>query len=399
MNWQVPASAILVSFSLATGSFSAPPTQPTTKEIAAWIEQLGSRGFAEREAAAAKLRSLDYLPLELKEAAESPNAEIAFRAKAIVREIRDRLLTRHIEKCVAPINKIGLDFFVERMTQGDGYATEDRWRMIQSLADGLSDSTTRLGHAGFSRAASDWAKTPVDSTSAQLVAGSVPLGGNEFEFRGLKGLILLSPKSMPRLRDLHESIVIILGDCDGAESIYSSLLICTGKIGPITRLVNCIVLSPDHIDFEPRNGRPFLHGSFIQANEIRGERIDSISNTLLNSKVPSKFGSFGDQFLKSEQGPLQLVKMFDPASLGLKTTFDNGQTRIASLDAKSAFAKAGLRSGDELLAVNKAKWSSNDQFRIELRKALVRDSLTLKVRRGNQDIELRLRSKDVTKDD
>jgi hypothetical protein len=395
------AFATVALISLAPGWLSAQPVEPSTKEIAAWIEQLSSRRFAEREAASAKLRALNDVPPELEQATMSSDAEVASRAKSIVREIKDRRLILKIQKCVEPINKIGLDLFVQKMAEQDGYATEDRLTMIQALADGLSGCTQRLGHPGFLQDARHWATTLIDPASASLI-GSVQLGGGkDFRNLGHKGFILLSPKSMPQLLYSDESILIILGDFEGAQSIRNSLLICTGKIGPISSLKNSIVLTPHGLKFGGGlAGLGLLDGSFIQASDIGGDLI-STNNIFLSREFNPVFlsGSFGDQFLKSENGPLQLIKMFDPANFGLHAKFANGQTRVASLTANSSFAKAGLRSDDELLSVNRTKWSSCEQFRVELRKALVKDSLTLQVRRNNQVIELRVKTVDEPKDD
>ena len=79
-------SALLVA---AAGAAPVPP--PNAREAPPLIEKLGSEDFAEREAATKRLDELGLLALsELRAATQSENAEIADRAKDLVRKIERR---------------------------------------------------------------------------------------------------------------------------------------------------------------------------------------------------------------------------------------------------------------------------------------------------------------------
>ncbi len=85
--------AILLSVSalIATVAVAAPIPPPTAREATLLIEKLGSEDFAEREAASKRLDELGLLALaELRAATKSENAEIADRAKDLVKKIERR---------------------------------------------------------------------------------------------------------------------------------------------------------------------------------------------------------------------------------------------------------------------------------------------------------------------
>ena len=135
---------------LAAQSPAAAPRNdaPSLREIAAWIEQLGSAKFAEREAATRKLVSLDEVPEALEKARISPDLEVSHRANRIVEQINERNLDRRIQEALAPINAIGLDLFVELMVRRAGYALLAEGlppgEMQESVASGEDSSKGKI---------------------------------------------------------------------------------------------------------------------------------------------------------------------------------------------------------------------------------------------------------------
>ncbi len=86
-------SALLLGVStlLIAAAVGAPIPPPTAREATQLIEKLGSEDYAEREAASKRLDDLGLLALaELRAATKSDNAEIADRAKDLVRKIERR---------------------------------------------------------------------------------------------------------------------------------------------------------------------------------------------------------------------------------------------------------------------------------------------------------------------
>ncbi|VTS02649.1 Uncharacterized protein OS=Isosphaera pallida (strain ATCC 43644 / DSM 9630 / IS1B) GN=Isop_3205 PE=4 SV=1 [Gemmata massiliana] len=85
------ALTLCVSAFLVAPSATAPVPPPSAREVPHLVEKLGSEDFAEREAATKRLDELGLLALsDLRAATLSENAEIADRAKDLVRKIERR---------------------------------------------------------------------------------------------------------------------------------------------------------------------------------------------------------------------------------------------------------------------------------------------------------------------
>ena len=86
-----------------------------------------------------------------------------------------------------------------------------------------------------------------------------------------------------------------------------------------------------------------------------------------------------------------MVKWFDPAALGLKVTHADGEARVDGLTEDKPLAKSGLKTGDVIQLINGRGWVDADQFVRDLRRALARDSATLRVKRGGKSEDLPVR--------
>lgn len=395
MTRQITLGALITLLTFATDpALAQPPSKktagPSAKELATWIEQLGSRRFAEREAASRKLLALDEIPRQLDQATRSADAEVARRARIIVGRIKERNLDKRIRACLEPINKVGLDLVVERMTNRPTYPTDKRWKMLQDFADGLSASATRLGYAGFREPAAIWAKWPnlIDLSlrnDKRLQASAKAVNPSYADMD--RAICLRSDRNL-RPTSAFTSIVIVLGDIESLDFIDDSLVICIGRIGKIYHIDGSMILATESLD-ELDSGR----NSLLQVGTLRKAQ-DTSGCCFVNHNGPRLPNTVSDQFSTTDQGPLQLLKLFDPANLGLNVKFENGQTRVTGLSVQSPFAKAGLRLGDELLSLDHKNWESYEQFRVALRKALANDSILLKARRDNHILNLRIQVED-----
>src|SRR5438067_1458670 len=97
MRYALP---LCVSALLLAAAVAAPVPPPNAREATLLIEKLGSEDFAEREAATKRLEELGLLALaEVRAATKSENAEIADRAKDLVRKIERRAAN---DRAIAP---------------------------------------------------------------------------------------------------------------------------------------------------------------------------------------------------------------------------------------------------------------------------------------------------------
>jgi hypothetical protein len=362
---------------------------PSAEEIASWVGQLGSPKFTEREAASRRLAALDSVPMALEAATESAKPEIARRAKAAVKAIQDRDAERRLQKDLAPINSMGLDLFIEKMVNQPGYATDERWRHVKLLVDGLARRAGSFTYKDYTKTFPDGTKLPPPENGigtvmrdSRLLEKGVPSNDNV-----ISGCLVLSSNSVARSLVVNCSVLIIIGDYQGSAQICHSFVICTGKIGTIRLVDNSIVLAAGEF-----KGAPEANESLFQVKSMNDPPAGSGNFYFGLKSVP---GNQHQQnvFPQTDAGPLNLVKFFDAARIGLRTKQVKGATLAESVAAESMFALSGLRTGDELLAINNDKWRDPEEFRTMLRRGLGQhETMTLRVGRGDRILQLTVKT-------
>jgi S1-C subfamily serine protease len=106
--------------------------------------------------------------------------------------------------------------------------------------------------------------------------------------------------------------------------------------------------------------------------------------------VTIKGNKKGTTVTENESVPLGLVKFFEPSSEGLTVEPAKGGVRLKATEAGKPYAKAGLKPGDVITAVNGKPVDSPESFRQAFRRALAEgDKASFRVRRGDKTLELR----------
>jgi PDZ domain len=363
--------------------------EPSAKEIAAWIEQLGSAKFAERESASRKLAALDDVPDALENAIDSANPEIARRAKAAVRNIRERNFERLLQKDLAVINAAGFDLFLERMQHQPGYATDSRWRSLERVIDGMTARAGKLGNVGYRKPFDDCTTMPVHAELSPLGEGGsrLLLEGLNTRYSKMSRCVVACAGSFSRVNTIDHCVLLVNGDIDGSSSLSESFVLCTGRIGRVMRIQNCIVLSNG--DF---TGGISARNTFFQVRSV--DRQSSASgNTYINLKSVSGASESDNKFVETGEGPLSMIKFFDLERLGLRVKLVDGETRVESIAEDSLLGRAGLQKGDSLLSLGEQKLDSSERLKDLLLRALGREKeITFNIRRGERTMDLNVKT-------
>ena len=89
---------------------------------------------------------------------------------------------------------------------------------------------------------------------------------------------------------------------------------------------------------------------------------------------------------------LNLVHFFDPAQVGIEVKSMNEGVRVEALAAAKSFAGAGVREGDQIVAVDGVKLDSVEVFRRLLRRRMQESNLiALEIRRGDKPLRIVVR--------
>lgn len=382
--YRILTVAILIP-SLATAQDK--PAALTPSEITRLIAQLDSKQFREREMATKKLLALEDVPPALEAATKSPSPETARRAALIVEQIQSRNQEKRVQRELAKINQIGLDYFLDRMVLNKEFPTANRWRTAADLADAIAASANKLGYAGCVVPKSNWNGLPLvtDAPRRTERLARVAIDGHNARTQFWDCLVL-SSGSIGRMGTVRNSIIYINGDFDGANALQNCVLICTGNVGPISNVTGSIVLTPGKFGTTST-----LRNSFLQTAGVGATRTAE-GNMFVNLKQVDGADPTANRFVQADKGPLTMVKWFDPSALGLKVTHADGEARVDGLTDGKPLAKSALQAGDVIQLIDGRGWVDAEQFVRELRRALARDSATLRVKRGGkiEDIPVRL---------
>lgn len=379
----VIAGIFLVSWTCA----AAEEPKPTRDEVPKLIENLGSKRYAEREAAAKRLALLDDVSPELQAATQSANAEISRRTKSIVAAITKRREKEVIAQEVAAINRIGFDRYVDRLVLSPSFNTEKHWTALAHAAEFVWDKANKLGHTGTLPQVR-WAElTLLTELPLRYVQSSrVLVDGHTDRFRGFRGCFAVSSAAIDRFSEIRDSIVIINGDLPRLSSVMNSLVICTGDVGPISSMRGSVLLTTGRFD-----GTSGAQNSLVEAQKSN-RLATGESNVYVNMGKAENDSS--NRYVQTEQSPLLALKMFTPEMLGATFKHDKLEALVESVAEKSALAVAGLRNGDVLLSVEHDKWSNEDEFRTLLRKKSGQPGATWTIRRGGREMTLNVKFED-----
>jgi hypothetical protein len=372
----------------------ADPDPPPSTEIEKLIAQLGSESFQMREAATRQLQQHEEAIPALRRALKSPDGEVARRAESIleffVRQEKKRAFTQ-----LTVLGKEGrVDQAVEKLVRRKQWDDEDAcWQVMAELAGRLSDLEGR-----------EFGTVSLQTTKYLAVPA------HDFRRYREKVQPAIVIGSTLSARDLEPTAVVVRAEALSAGRMYRvSLFATSGPAKPLL-LIESVVFAGDSVtvtdasrslivcdgDFTETG---HVHDSLIIArgdvhcfNEIKNSRIitggtvhlERKSAELLNTKVKEK-----------EARPLGFVTFFDPAQLGIKVEKADGGLRVKEAAREKPFARAGLRAGDLVIALDSTPVTDPEVFRRLLRaKVAVEGELAVKLRRGEQTLELRVPCKD-----
>jgi hypothetical protein len=369
---------------------------PSSREIDKLIAQLGSDSFTAREEATRLLQQRpDAIPV-LRRALKSSDGEVARRAGAIL-EFFDRQEKNRPLRRLAALAKDGqVDLAVEKLVRHKEWDDEDA--ALQVLAE-LAGRLTDLEQKEFG----------VVSLQPSPQPGSeMPIRDFRRYREKMQPKLLTAPRISPRDR-LEHVMVLRAEEIQADGHLFDSLVVCSGRVRG-RMLARTVLFAGDSVEADVLNSVIVCDGDFtLRGDLLAGGLIIARGDVHCSSNViGSRIIAGGRVYLKgggqlsskskvkeNEPNPLGFVTFFDPAKVGIKVEKADGGLRVKEAAKDKPFARAGLHADDLLTAVDGETVKDPEVFRRLLRaKLAVEGEMVLKVRRGEQTLEVRVPCKD-----
>lgn len=376
---------------------------PGQQKLDDLIRQLGDPRYPVREAAAKELTErIDAVPL-LEKALKSSDAEIARQAGRVLEANKGRRQRRALQRALNWGKAGRIDLMIDALAIWDGPKdSEEYWQSVIDIARLLAkpaddryvkahnisalekdalllrsvitdfrsrglpavpyfskaiiDEASRTEWLGYARCETARIRCPANA-SAVVASDSVVIDGT-----------------------CRSSIVLSNGDVECSES-FCSIIICGGTIrpsdgSPLFRLTGSLVIA--------RRWQP--HGKY---NDFSG----SVLLCAEPYERPSKKVRFSTERSVIEDGkPLDFIKWFDPIEVGVRVAERDKQVVIDRAEPVKPFARAGLKAGDVIVAVDGKEPGTAEGFRRLVRKGVVREKVVVTFRRAGklQEVTVRL---------
>jgi hypothetical protein len=349
---------------------------PVDADIQKWIAQLGSDNFDVREEATRRLMDRpDAIPA-LRNARQSPDAEVR-RPAAQILDVLDR---NEKERDFAQFRKFALDGAidqaVEKLVRREKWDDATAcWQVLAELAGKLTD----LEQIAFGKTtlpapdevpARDFrkylAKVHPEITGGgpleplQLMRHHFVARGEEMSTDVAKIHSLLASSGRIRGLDTHQAVIFAGDAVELSYRVDDSLIVCDGDSTAGAEARNSLIIARGDVWFRDavKNCR------VITSGHVHHAKGKAVTDTKVQENEPK---------------PLGFVRFFDPVQVGLSVETASG---VRIKEAGKAFAGAGLRPDDLVVALNGTDVKDGATFRRLLRGQLATGAeLVFKVRR------------------
>jgi len=360
--------------------------KPSAAAIAELMKQLASSDEASQKSAAARLETLPEAIPALRKVVESPDLGLHWRAEACLREVL-------LRKTRSMLDRYPIDMFLEHMLRTDDrYDEEAYYRVAAEFAGRIVDAAKRdfknppkltlnvmpvydfiqyRKDLHWDAYAGTFGGPSIVGPKQQLPKLLDSMGvfrrdSLDFPFGSTQGFSLLTTPGSLRtdtlsssvalvgnravFRNLNSSILVADGEVVASDGIGFSIVLTRGSITSERDIKTCIVLAGGTVEFG-KNGR----------NE----------NSTIRENTPKLLG---------------WVRFFELIDAGIDVTAAQGGVAVAKLTDALPPAKAGLKVGDVITAVDGKPAKDPETFRRLLRRGTVMDQTVFTVKRGGKDV-------------
>lgn len=371
-----------------------PPKAPREEPIPELIKQLGSDVPEEREKATEQLMWRPDAAALLRKALTSPDAEIVRRAKLIL----GTLAQSEEDLALRRLKQLGTngeaDQVVEWLVrQPKGKDKDVTWQVVSDLATKLIaiDRPTFLkgqlipesprSYDDFARfretyrldfTTGDSVSTPNRSGRFIIRAHKVHLGG------GVGGGVIIATGGITDNRDFVADTVVLANESIELESVGHSVIVCDGDVTVRSVVQHSVIVA---------------RGKVVFSDPVIAVIRESLIATASTFHAPAGVRDLKTCTIreKADEPLFDLIRFFDPARAGISVVSLRDRLEVKTVTKDKPFARAGVRTGDVVLAVDGTAVTSPESFRKLLRRAVAtQPEVSLKLRREDEALSVKV---------
>jgi hypothetical protein len=336
---------------------------------------------------------------------KSPDHEIARRAEQILEEMRRRQEPRTLARLKAHGKDGEVDRAVELFAGRPRWDDEPAgWQVLSGLAADLID-----------RGRKELGRNTVPTPNDFLPAGNFDRFVKLFHTMNLVGPVVSPHTEQRRQRKPGGQVVgfVVRGQnlvLEHSSPEYPGLLAATGSFRG-RRLLNSVLYANGSVaigditcsvvvcDGDLKAGR-IWNSLVIARGDVRGTGSYSVGDSLVITSGRFHLDKYGQvwkdvKVLERQAAPLGFVKFFDPAREGVEVEAGRLGARVKAVADGKPLARAGLRAGDVVTAVDGTPVSTPDSFRRLLRKGFAGGAeMVLRAHRAGRILDIRVPGRD-----
>ncbi len=381
--------AVWCAVAVARGSYCAEDRAPAESElINGLIQDLGDKNYKVRDAAARRLIDMEEAEAALRKALDSKDFETARLAARILDEQRKQETARVLRIIRQELKCGEIDRAVDRLVSWNGPESDAAsWQLVMDFCWETHARAIKLRPVIFKtgrdvivppKSTKDleqgaaYSSSPREPASVKYHYGCIRANGVSAR-QGVVGVVV-SSNGMEMPGGQSGSLFVVNGSIGRAITLSNCIIICDGDVRVSGAIFNSIVIA---------------RGTVYCPNAVNDSVIISSGRVLdAEAKKTNLPGGFTSR--DNEVTPLNFVKWFTPMDVGLEVVSDKGDIRVDKLHDGRLPAKAGLKVGDVINAVDGSKVDSAESFRRLLRKGSVQTKCVLTVERGGKSLEVLL---------
>jgi hypothetical protein len=375
--------SLLILMCLASSARAQPQADLTRRPTPELLRLLGSDQFRERDAAQRALEKRDEAFAEIRRARSTLNAEGRRRVDAILAA----MATRRSAQFVKYAHEGRIDLLIEWTQVAPNCVSDaDYWSCVIDLANEVKkrsnfDVRHDLGRPfpprSFDAFLKDHATLVHEDGTFNGIARSFRLAVRARKLDIQQPAVhdgLLVSAADAEARFVSHIVLIALGDVK-LDLCSDCIIIADGTVTTDRLRSNVVAVDRGGVNYRPFEGQyDLLYRNGPQPGRRPWQPDPSRDES-------DERRSEGGAQARAEVG----VQFFNLSDVGLNV---DDELKVYSVRAASPLAKAGLKPGDTILAVDGEASASTDALRRQLRRAFVIGGAELTIRRGGETLTL-----------